>query len=341
METQDTYDYSLTMPHLRLFIDPLKDEPFIPEMADAFRPLWEFKPHIQTWSFGINRWKNYVYLRYRIDGKTTYLPWNEKEKVMLIEEHQKNYVVLVLREVDSNGNAGDHCHSIVINVNSEHGKFDLENLMAFLEGSQMESLNVEFERNHYVPWVNSTAKSNASRLRLIFQTLDRYALEHCEIQPDIGQTACRERRLSGSTRPESTSTPPPSGSRGTRAGQARSEAKKRGASEAAGVELSRKRKKSLTSGHAGAGSSASALTTVSARNMASTAEQPDYVKFAELQKTSWAEHKDCFLNDRHTVPVHISQCIIASDQFVIRTLQRDITEAVKKELIQLIDVKQR
>ena len=38
--------------------------------------------------------------------------------------------------------------------------------------------------------------------------------------------------------------------------------------------------------------------------------------------------------------MHISQCIIASDQFVIRTLQRDITEAVKKELIQLIDVKQ-
>ena len=92
-----------------------------------------------------------MYLRYRIEGKTTYLPWNEKEKVMLIEEHQKNYVVIVLREVDSNGNAGDHCHSIVINVNSEHGKFDLDNLMAFLEGSQMESLNQKFERNHYVP----------------------------------------------------------------------------------------------------------------------------------------------------------------------------------------------
>ena len=75
--------------------------------------------------------------------------------------------------------------------------------------------------------------------------------------------------------------------------------------------------------------------------MASTAEQPDYVKFAEIQKTFWTEHKDCFLNDRQTVPVNISQCIIASDQFVIRTLQRDITEAVKKELIQLIDVKQR
>ena len=82
-----------------------------------------------------------MYLCYWIEGKTTYLLWNKKEKVMLIEEHQKNYVVIVLREVDSNGNAGDHYHSIVINVNLEHGKFDLDNLMAFLEGSQMEFLN--------------------------------------------------------------------------------------------------------------------------------------------------------------------------------------------------------
>ena len=87
METQDNYDYSLTMPHLRPFINPFNDEPFISEMADAFGPLWEFKPHVQTWSFGVNWWKNYVYLCYRIEGKTTYLSWNEKEKVMLIEEH--------------------------------------------------------------------------------------------------------------------------------------------------------------------------------------------------------------------------------------------------------------
>ena len=129
--------------------------------------------------------------------------------------------------------------------------------------------------------MNNTVKLNASRLRLIFQTLDRYDLEHCEVQPAIGRTASRERRLSASTRRESTLTPAPSRSRGIRAGQARSEPKKRGASEATGVELSRKRKKSLTAGHVGAGSSASTLTMVSASTIASTVDQPDYVKFAE------------------------------------------------------------
>ena len=39
--------------------------------------------------------------------------------------------------------------------------------------------------------------------------------------------------------------------------------------------------------------------------------------------------------------VNIAQCVPASSQYVIRTLQKDIVEAVKKEFIQLIDVKQR
>jgi hypothetical protein len=39
--------------------------------------------------------------------------------------------------------------------------------------------------------------------------------------------------------------------------------------------------------------------------------------------------------------VNIDKCFIASDQFVIRTLQKDITEAVKNGLVQLIDIKQR
>ena len=49
----------------------------------------------------------------------------------------------------------------------------------------MESLNDELENNHYSPWVDSTAKSNASRLRQIFQMLDKYTLENVEHRPAI------------------------------------------------------------------------------------------------------------------------------------------------------------
>jgi hypothetical protein len=65
------------------------------------------------------------------------------------------------------------------------------------------------------------------------------------------------------------------------------------------------------------------------------------VKFAAIQQKFWADHGDCFLNGIGTVSVHIKQCIIAKDEYVIRTLQKDIVEASKKELIQLIDVNQR
>ena len=110
MESMDGYDYSLTGHHLKPFMNPLKDEPFIGEMEDTYGTLSEFKEHIATWSFRVNRFKNYIFLRYRFQGTTTYMPWNIKEKVMLIKEHNRDYVVLVLREVDNFGEQGDHSH---------------------------------------------------------------------------------------------------------------------------------------------------------------------------------------------------------------------------------------
>jgi len=67
----------------------------------------------------------------------------------------------------------------------------------------------------------------------------------------------------------------------------------------------------------------------------------DYEKFVKIQNKFWAKDQECFLLGMETVNVHIDQCILAKDQYVIRTLQKDIVATVKNELIQLIDVKQR
>jgi len=106
--------------------------------------------------------------------------WNIKKKVMFMDTHQHHYVILVFGEVDDIGKARKNCHSIVMNVHSKHAQFDLENLMTFLEGSQMESFNQEFVALGYVPWKNSIAKTNATKLSLIFQALERYALSNVE-----------------------------------------------------------------------------------------------------------------------------------------------------------------
>lgn len=84
-----------------------------------------------------------------------------------IEEHRDNYVVMILRQVDHDRKEREHFHSIVIDVNLFHGRFDIDDLVAFLERSQMESLSEEFKKLGYIPWRESSSKSNAKRLRLI------------------------------------------------------------------------------------------------------------------------------------------------------------------------------
>ena len=343
MEDEDTYDYSATAPHLTPFEYPVTDEPFITEMPENYGKLWEFKDHIHTWSFGVNRFKNYVFLRYRAAGRTNYLQWNVHEKVSIIESQRDDYVVIVLRAVDDDGKVLDHCHSIVIDVNKSHGKFDLDNLIAFLEGSDMASLNDDFEKLGYVPWLNGTAKSNADRLMRIYQTLDHYAMEHVERRPAVGKGATRSQKNTSTPRAEKKNTGGGSGGRKAKPSEPRTSTRKRDATEAEGEGSSRKRKRSLT-GVSGAvaagGSSGSALTTVS--TPAESLEKiPEFEKIAKIQQAFWAEHEALFLHDMAVKTVHIDQCILAKDEYVIRTLQRDILEDVKASLIRIIDVKQR
>jgi len=114
--------------------------------------------------------------------------------VTLIEDHQKNYIVIGLCEVSDSRVKGKYYHSIIINVNAYNAKFNMDNLMAFLQGSKMESINDHFVNSDYFPWRNSTTKSNATKLRMIFQSLDRYALANVLVQPMIGHPATQDQR---------------------------------------------------------------------------------------------------------------------------------------------------
>ena len=165
-----------------------------------------------------------------------------------------------------------------------NAKFDLKNLMLFLEESQMESFNEEMENNHYSPWVDSTAKSNASRLRQIFQTLDRYALENVEHHPRIGRNSAQEQRPSSKEVLVPNTSLPASASRGSRPGQSRFEPKKRNALHSQGEESTKKRRKTPSGQTRGTGSSASALTTLSAKISPTLEQKPDYERFAVIQQ---------------------------------------------------------
>lgn len=63
-----------------------------------------------------------------------------------------------------------------------------------------------------------------------------------------------------------------------------------------------------------------------------------YETTAKLHKEFWTNHEDCFMQKMTTREVNIDQCILANDQYVIRTLQRDMIDSMKMELISMIDV---
>ena len=144
MAGTQSYDYSQIQHHVEPFQYADPNKTFLEEDADSYGDLWQFKPHITQYTFGIAKQKGYVFLRYKIEDIPEFYTWNIKEKVESIEDHREHFIVIVLRAVDDSGNATSHNHSIVIDVRHQHGKFDVVTLMAALQGTDMESLNDDF-----------------------------------------------------------------------------------------------------------------------------------------------------------------------------------------------------
>ena len=153
MARTQSYDYSMTEHHMEPFQYADPNMAFFEEDADSYGDLWQFKPHITQYTFGIAKQKGYVFFRYKIDDIPQFYTWNIKEKVESIDsDHREHFIVIVLREVDDSGNATSHNLSIVINVRQQHGKFDVVTLMAALQGMDMESLNKDFISKQLLPW---------------------------------------------------------------------------------------------------------------------------------------------------------------------------------------------
>ena len=336
----DDYDYSAILP----YIEPFRwtsDEPFITEMEDTYGKLWQFKSCFQSWYFGVNRFKDYVFLRHRVNGTTLYVNWNINEKVSLMECHQSHYMLIVLQAVDNNGRELAHNHTIVCHEDGRSGEFDLETLLAFLHGTSMETLAEDFSRQFH-PWLKTTSESMTRKINKIFKTLDRYALQHVEKQPRIAQGRGQARRDTDSEPRSASAAGGRSGGRGSSRGVARAEPRKRRHSESGTTEPAEKKPKLIGERHStGAGSSGSALMNVHSGNPGDYTPIEKFEIFAAYQKDFWNRHVDCFFFQQQCFPVSIEQCILAADKYVIRKLEQEIVEGIKKQLITMGDAKQR
>ena len=287
MAGAQSYDYSKT----ELNIEPCKyavpSTSFIEEDAKSYSDLWRFKQHISEWTFGISKQKGYVFLKYKIDDITQFYTWNIMEKVESIEDHREHYIVIVLKEVDEASIATSHNHSIVIDVDETHGKFDLKNLMVSLQGTDMESLNDEFIAKHLLPWQEGSARSVVKRLRLVWQTLDKYAIVKAVTATTVKKG--NKRQPPSGPRDETT---PKRGRGGSRPGSSRVEAQKRNPAQSRGSgEGTRKRSKPTRPERMVEGEgSASGVTTAQNGTSRSIPPAEDFKKFTYCHNTKAQEN---------------------------------------------------
>ena len=222
MAATQSYDYSRTELNMEPFTYANPNTVFLEEDAESYGDLWQLKQHITKWTFGISKHKAYIFLKYSIDDLPDFYTWNLKEKVESIEDHREHYIVIVLREVDDTGIATSHTHSIVIDVEQEHGRFDIASLMLSLQGMDMESLNDNFISKQLFPWQEGTARSVVKRLLVVWQILDRFAIVNVANTP----TAKKSNKRQPPSGPRGDTTPK-RGKGGSRPGTSRAEAQKR------------------------------------------------------------------------------------------------------------------
>jgi hypothetical protein len=70
-------------------------------------------------------------------------------------------------------------------------------------------------------------------------------------------------------------------------------------------------------------------------------EVPEFKKFTAAQKEFWDTCTSSFLFKMNSFSVHISQCEIAKDEYIIRKMESEIVKSVKAELLQMGDINQR
>ena len=247
----------------------------------------------------------------------------------------------MLQVVDSDGHEIPHNHSIVYHEEETRGAFDLDTLLAFLQGTSVETLAEDFNKQFH-PWIHTNAASMTRKINKIFTTLDRYALQHVEKHSRPTQGRGQGRQESDSEPRSASGTRGRLGGRRSGRGLVRAETRKRWNFELGASEPVKKRPRSASKARpSGARSSGFALTNVQFGNPTEYAPIEKFEIFAAYQKDFWQRHAGYFLFMQQCFPVSIDQCILAAHKYVIHKLEQKIVEGVKKQLITLGDAKQR
>ena len=285
MEHVDNYDYSPSLPFITEFENPFEGVPFIEEMEENYGKLLQFKDCVRSWTLGMSRLKNYIYLLHRESSRGSFLPQNLNEKVILLENFYQEYVVITLQVVDRDITDTKHIHSIVVKIGQGVAVFDINKLLDTLTRTSIEELRPKLESKH-VSWTYTSTESAFRKISSIYHIMSRYATQGGSNIPSYVNRSAPRNTAEGRAASQS----PTQGSR-SQANTSAPARQKRNVDTSLQVEPSAKRKKSTP----GAGSSAFRLTHVDRRASKSAKPIPDYEKFAKVQTDFWKECEGCYI----------------------------------------------
>jgi hypothetical protein len=333
MAYMDVYDYSGMSHFIEEFRNPFVDRPFITEMEENYRMLWQFKDSVDRWTLDVSHYKGYAYLLHKEPKSPTFLPLNVSEKVMLVEQLHGEYIVIGIQVVNKAGSELAHIHSVIVKSGEGSVCFDVKGMLENLSSSVQQEL-ADLLRSKYSSWTSTDVESENYQLNQILQLLTRYLA-----RPAPTSTAAPR----GGVPPLDASVATASGS-GAQASNSRSTTCPTGCASlrvwsrvtTEEPEPAQKRQCSSTS----AGSSGSSLTHVDNQGRGDAEEVPEYEKFTAAQKEFWDTCTSSFLFGMQTFSVHISQCETTKDEYIIRKMEIEIVKSVKAELLQMGDINQ-
>ena len=129
MASTDGYDYSRMSHFIEEFQILFTDRPFISEMEENYKSLWQFKDCVVGWNLGVSQYKGYIHLLHKESNSPAFLPLNVLEKIILIEQFHARYIVIGILAINAEGIKLEHVHSIVVKVGDGSAQFDVEGML--------------------------------------------------------------------------------------------------------------------------------------------------------------------------------------------------------------------
>ena len=103
MAISDGYNYSAMSPFIKEFQKPFSERPFITELEENYRSLWQLKNCVIGWTLGVSQHNGHVYLLHKEANSPTFLPLNVLAKVIVLEQFHGQYIVIGIQAVTPEG----------------------------------------------------------------------------------------------------------------------------------------------------------------------------------------------------------------------------------------------